>query len=137
MKSLKEHITNGTYRPSRHSKRAKWNSLTKVPRAPQELNTGASAHWKKVCGDLSKLGILFESDLQAVARLCYLYNVQDSLQKSMDKLTANSELYLQSIREYDRVSKLLLPLESALGLNAMSRRKIDTKDDDLPGGLLK
>lgn len=131
MKSRKTHELQGTYRPDRHDKkRPKGNKLTKIPKGTRNLSADGMKFFKKICQDLISLGILFESDLVAVERLAHLYSVQGGLQSIMKDLTPGSKGYRGYLQDYDRCAKMILPLESALGLNEQSRRKIDTNTDD-------
>lgn len=139
MKSRKTHELQGTYRAARHGKkRPKGNKLAKIPKGPRNLSADGMMFFKKVCQDLISMGILFESDLVAVERLAHLYSVQDGLQTIMKDLTPGSKGYRGYLQDYDRCAKMILPLESALGLNEQARRKIDTdQDDNLGSSLLK
>lgn len=131
MKTAKRHEMEGTYRPDRHAKkRTKGNKLTKIPRDSRNLSADGMRFFKKICQDLIALGILFESDLIAVERLAHLYSVQDGLQTIMKDLTPGSKGYRGYLQDYDRCAKMILPLESALGLNEQARRKIDTSPED-------
>src|SRR5690606_1302758 len=131
MKTAKRHEIEGTYRPDRHAKkRPKGNKLTKIPREPRNLSADGTKFFKKICQDLIKLHILFESDLVAVERLAHLYSVQDGLQSIMKDLTPGAKGYRGYLQDYDRVAKMILPLESALGLNEQSRRKIDIEPEN-------
>lgn len=130
-KTTVEHKVSGTYRKDRHGNRAEAPALEAIPDPPDKLSQEAAAHWYRKAGELYQIGQLHRIDLDGLARLCILYEVQDRITQGMND-SWGSELYLKHVKELERVAKLILPLERDFGMNPISRTriKIDVKKTD-------
>lgn len=104
-----------------------------VKTAIDGLNDDAAAYYEELCEILSADGRLKPGDHRALARLCYLYSVADTLEAEVNNAWGVN-LPKSNMQYYDKIIKNILSLESAFHLNPNSRKeKVKVKDDKPKG----
>jgi P27 family predicted phage terminase small subunit len=104
--------------------------IEKAPKAPSHLSELAVVEWKRVCGILSKVRVITEADLQALAIYCASYA---QYVEATEKLREEGMTYIDNhgfpkINPYFNIARQILPeiikLMMQFGLTPASRPKI-------------
>jgi phage terminase small subunit len=86
------------------------------------LNEDAAAYYQELKEILEKDGRFKSGDERALARLCHLYSLGDSLENEINGAWG-STLPKNNLPLYDKIIKNILSLESAFHLNPNSRKQ--------------
>lgn len=134
IKSKKEHIEKGNYRPSRHDNRLEdlLKPLDTIPECPPYFNKKQRQIWNEVCAEIQGLGVLASADR-------YLIQVFVSNWLTFDECEQHISEHGNMIIDADGIpiknpavamrkdaEKTLITISSLYGFNARSRKGIKT-----------
>lgn len=86
------------------------------------MNEDASAYYQELKDILEGDGRMKPGDERALARLCYLYSVADTLEMEVNNAWG-VQLPKSNMQYYDKIIKNILALESAFQLNPNARKE--------------
>lgn len=139
-------IAGGTYRKDRHNKpKMQPERVTDGPPMPEHLPTECAPDWTRICGLLTAAGILTDADLDAVARIVFLLDMERRARKDLSKdgptvklQTKHGEVHKPhpSFKVLMETGRELRALGERFGFDPYSRQRINVTPQPQTGGIL-
>ena len=104
-----------------------------VPECPPELGPAAQREWHRLCGELTKLGLLTNLDRAALAAYCFAYGMwaeaTEAIQKYGTMVKSPTGYPMQSpyVSIANRQTEIMMRIASEFGFAPASRSRICAK----------
>ncbi len=139
MKSIQEHIDDGTYRKARHGDpdaTPEGADLEEAPKPPSHLNRHGKAEWKRLLSGMIAMSLLKTVDLGLIEQACVFYGTFKELSIELSKKkdlftffngkTSQNNIVMSTLNScYKNYSEIVYKL----GVSPIERSKIQVKKE--------
>ena len=141
MKSVKQHIAQGTYRPDRHEGKGVTKGLEKPPPPPKDLPEAAREIWKAEVGELFAATVIAAKDLPTlrdlVMQVMYMRDAEADLKKNgltiKADLKAGEKLVTNPAwRIFQDAQKIVLQIRKEFGCTPLSGQRMTMPEPPKP-----